>query len=105
MVSIRSNIYNVDNDVVQGSNIVRYNVLGNNIVVLNSLHAVTDLLDKRSAIYSDRYACDRAIDGVRNNKVSARGCLWYKICKHQYSEVRHHNLISSTDAASTGLLP
>lgn len=53
-----------DNDVGKGSDIVRYNVLGNNIIVLNSLQAVTDLLEKRSAIYSDRYACHLVLDGV-----------------------------------------
>lgn len=51
-------------DAGQGSSIVRYNILGNNIVVLNSLQAVTDLLEKRSAIYSDRYACHLALDSV-----------------------------------------
>lgn len=39
-----------------GSNIIHFNALGNNIVVLNSMQAAKDLLDKRSAIYSDRYA-------------------------------------------------
>lgn len=37
-----------------GSNIIHFNALGNNIVVLNSMQAAKDLLDKRSAIYSDR---------------------------------------------------
>ena len=31
-------------------------VFGTNIVVLNSNEAITDLLDKRSAIYSDKVA-------------------------------------------------
>ena len=38
-----------------GSDILRLNVLGNNIIILNSLEATTDLLEKRSTIYSDRY--------------------------------------------------
>lgn len=37
-----------------GSGLVRLNVLGNNIVVVNTLEAATDLLEKRSANYSDR---------------------------------------------------
>lgn len=36
------------------SDIVRVNVFGTNIVVLNSLEACVELLDQRSAIYSDR---------------------------------------------------
>ncbi|PSR72560.1 hypothetical protein PHLCEN_2v11553 [Hermanssonia centrifuga] len=36
------------------SALVRLNVFGNNIVVVNSLEAVTDLLEKRSSVYSDR---------------------------------------------------
>ncbi|THH00014.1 hypothetical protein EW026_g2458 [Hermanssonia centrifuga] len=35
------------------SALVRLNVFGNNIVVVNSLEAVTDLLEKRSSVYSD----------------------------------------------------
>ena len=33
---------------------VRMSVLGTNIVVVNTLEAVNDLLEKRSSIYSDR---------------------------------------------------
>ncbi|EKM54990.1 uncharacterized protein PHACADRAFT_119876 [Phanerochaete carnosa HHB-10118-sp] len=36
------------------SDILRLNVLGSNIIIVNSLEAANDLLDKRSAIYSDR---------------------------------------------------
>lgn len=36
------------------SDILRLNVLGSNIIIVNSLDAANDLLDKRSAIYSDR---------------------------------------------------
>lgn len=38
-----------------GSDIIRVNMLGTNFVITNSLEASTDLLDKRSSIYSDRY--------------------------------------------------
>ncbi|TCD67113.1 hypothetical protein EIP91_000576 [Steccherinum ochraceum] len=37
-----------------GSDIIRLNVLGTNIIVVNSLEAATDLFDKRSTIYNDR---------------------------------------------------
>ncbi|KAJ7765339.1 cytochrome P450 [Mycena metata] len=37
-----------------GSDIIHLDVLGTSIVVLNSYNAAIDLLDKRSAIYSDR---------------------------------------------------
>lgn len=56
MVNTLSNFTGNDTDVIKASSVVRYNVLGNNIVVLNSLQAVIDLFEKRSAIYSDRYA-------------------------------------------------
>lgn len=36
------------------SDIVRLNILGNNMIVTNTLKATLDLLDKRSAIHSDR---------------------------------------------------
>ena len=37
-----------------GSDIIRLKVLGHTIVILNSFKAATDLVDQRSAIYSDR---------------------------------------------------
>ncbi|OBZ79585.1 O-methylsterigmatocystin oxidoreductase [Grifola frondosa] len=37
-----------------GSDIIRLNVLGTNIVVVNSMEIATDLFEKRSNIYSDR---------------------------------------------------
>lgn len=37
-----------------GSDLIRLNVLGSNIVVANTLKAATDLMEKRSSIYSDR---------------------------------------------------
>ncbi|KAI0047423.1 cytochrome P450 [Auriscalpium vulgare] len=37
-----------------GADIVYYQVLGKNILVLNSFQAANDLLDKRSAVFSDR---------------------------------------------------
>lgn len=39
------------------SDIIRLNVLGRNIIILNSLIASVDLLERRSSIYSDRYVC------------------------------------------------
>ena len=39
---------------VVDSDIIRLNVLGSNIIILNSAEAVTDLLEKRSLNYSDR---------------------------------------------------
>lgn len=37
------------------SPIIRLEVLGVNLIILNSMEVIADLLDKRSAIYSDRY--------------------------------------------------
>lgn len=39
----------------EDSPLVRLNVLGNNIIVLNTMEAINDLLEKRSSNYSDRY--------------------------------------------------
>lgn len=36
------------------SDILRLNVLGTNIILANSFEVATDLLEKRSSIYSDR---------------------------------------------------
>ena len=38
-----------------GSDLIRLNIMGNNIIVLNSLRSAIDLLDKRSSIYSSRF--------------------------------------------------
>ena len=39
-----------------GSDILYSNLMGSDIIVLNSFEAATELLDKRSRIYSSRYA-------------------------------------------------
>ena len=43
--------------VAADSDIIHLDVLGDSIIVLNSLNVITELFDKRGAIYSDRYAC------------------------------------------------
>jgi hypothetical protein len=40
-----------------GSDIIHAELFGIHLVVLNSEKAATDLLDKRSSIYSDRCGC------------------------------------------------
>lgn len=40
------------------SDIIYLNVLGKPMVILNTLEAVTELLERRSAIYSDRYVLE-----------------------------------------------
>lgn len=45
----------VPTDNVQGSDVIHLNVLGTSIIVLNSVDACVDLLDKRGASYSCRY--------------------------------------------------
>jgi hypothetical protein len=40
-----------------GSDVIHVDVLGNHIVILNSMKSANDLLEKRSSIYSDRYGC------------------------------------------------
>lgn len=52
-----------------GSDIIRVNTLGTNIIVLNSLEATSDLLDKRSTIYSDRLAFICPSNGSYPNKI------------------------------------
>lgn len=37
------------------SDIVRYRIVGSNVIILNSFESAMELLDKRSLIYSDRY--------------------------------------------------
>jgi hypothetical protein len=41
-----------------GSEIIHLNLFGTHVVVLNTAQAATELLDKRSLMYSDRCACD-----------------------------------------------
>ena len=40
---------------ILGSDIIYLNVLGTNIIVLNSVEAVSEVLEKRSSTYSSRY--------------------------------------------------
>ncbi|KAL0577512.1 hypothetical protein V5O48_004453, partial [Marasmius crinis-equi] len=59
---IIGNIFDVENHsewtqltgIVADSDIISLNMAGNPVIVLNSLEAAQDLLEKRSAIYSDR---------------------------------------------------
>jgi len=37
--------------------VVYFNMFGTDLVVLNSSEAIADLMDKRSAIYSDKVSC------------------------------------------------
>ena len=37
--------------------VVYFNMFGTDLVVLNSSKVITDLMDKRSAIYSDKVSC------------------------------------------------
>ena len=39
---------------MKGTGILYLRLMGNDVVVLNSGEAITDLLEKRSSIYSDR---------------------------------------------------
>lgn len=48
VVNLQSNPYAVETDVVY------LNMFGTDMIVLNSSEAMEDLLDKRSAIYSDK---------------------------------------------------
>ena len=45
--------------VLPGSDLIRLNIFGSNIVVVNSLEAALDLLERRSSIYSDRQVARR----------------------------------------------
>jgi hypothetical protein len=40
---------------LSGSDVVYADVMGSHIIILNSMKAARDLLEKRSSIYSDRY--------------------------------------------------
>lgn len=58
------------NSAPSGSDVIHFDVLGSHVVVLHSIKAANELLDKRSSIYSDRSVnrCRRlflsAIDAV-----------------------------------------
>ena len=41
--------------LLSGSDVIHVDVMGSHIVILNSTKAGHELLEKRSAIYSDRY--------------------------------------------------
>ena len=46
---------------VVGSDVIHLRLFGTDIIVLNSAKATKDLLEKRSAIYSDRYALSLSV--------------------------------------------
>ena len=54
MVRTHPHVFDSCIDLLAGSDIVRINVLGMNIIVTNTLEASADLLDKRSSTYSNR---------------------------------------------------
>ena len=47
---------------VRAGDVIYFRALGRSIVVLNSVQAAVDLLDKRSSIYSDRPAFTMFVD-------------------------------------------
>lgn len=61
-----------------GSDLVRVSILGNNIIVVNSLEAASDLLEKRSANYSDR-----SVSNLRTY------CMSLKTYRRQQSTMLH----------------
>jgi methionine synthase I (cobalamin-dependent) len=44
-------------DLYAGSDVIYTNVFGQSIVILDKYETAVELLDKRSASYSNRYAC------------------------------------------------
>lgn len=67
------------------SDIIQLDVFGTSIVILNSLEAITDLLEKRSSIYSTR--CASLIISVTrrsNNNHTDFDCPWSTSCNRHY---------------------
>ena len=58
-----------------GSDVIHIGVPGKNIIVLDSLTAATDLLEKRSSIYSNRLAAMNMTTGHRPNILHLQTCL------------------------------
>lgn len=50
----RKHCLRISDDVCLGSDIIPYEVLGTHYIVLNSAKTVTDLMERRSNIYSDK---------------------------------------------------
>lgn len=46
-----------------GSDVVHYRILGTHVVILNSARATKDLFERRSGLYSDRYATLSCLEG------------------------------------------
>ncbi|KAJ7243050.1 cytochrome P450 [Mycena rebaudengoi] len=57
---------------LKNSDIISLNLIGGTVIVLNSLSAATELLDNRSAIYSDR-----CISSISNNSSLLIGFDWH----------------------------
>ena len=58
-------LYRADTRDDSGSDILGYHILGTRVVIANSLKVAAELLDTRSAIYSDRYAfCGPLLAGI-----------------------------------------
>lgn len=53
-VVVMDSVKTLDLMRTSGSDVLRLNVIGMNLIVLNTMEAAVDLLDKRSSIYSDR---------------------------------------------------
>ncbi|KAI0348398.1 cytochrome P450 [Trametopsis cervina] len=71
------------------SDIIRLNVMGTNLIVLNSAQAVTDLLEKRSSNYSDRsrmVMLNELVDYGWSTTLLRYNALWkdHRRAFHQY---------------------
>ena len=76
--------------------------LGNNILVLNSMKAVNDLLDKRGGIYSHRPVSTVAgeLMGLDQVRILFNLHLFFRVLYFSYRSRRHFHMASS--GGSTG---
>lgn len=47
----------IPSDSHSDSDVIRLNVLGKNVLIVNTYEAANELFEKRAAIYSDRVCC------------------------------------------------
>ena len=75
---------------IQASDVIHLNLIGTHVLVVNSSDVAVELLDKRSAIYSDRVQClNHSMCWIVTNRATfSPECLWWQNCEYLYLDSR-----------------
>ncbi|KAJ7920178.1 cytochrome P450 [Mycena leptocephala] len=104
------------NEATPDSDIIHLNLAGTSVIVLSSFKAMEELFEKRSSIYSDRYASNFRITALIYNfrptfPMSPRGTNFYvprrihrRLFSQQFNKVASHSFRHTERVAAHALL-